>query len=82
MNIQYIQKVLNIEKGKAMNRKVERGYPTLFKDLERLVKRARRTNLEGLDRYARGSELREALVNLIHAWDRSETEGRGGNNGS
>jgi hypothetical protein len=65
-----------------MNRKVERGYPTLFKDLERLVKRARRTNLEGLDRYAHGSNLRDTLINLIHAWDRSEAEGREGNNGS
>jgi hypothetical protein len=64
-----------------MNR-IERGYPTLFKDLERLVKRARRTNLEGLDRYSRGSELREALVNLTRAWDRSEAEGKEGQDGS
>jgi hypothetical protein len=64
-----------------MNR-IERGYTTLFKDLERLIKRARRTNLEGLNRYARGSELREALVNLVHAWDRSEAEGKESNNGS
>jgi hypothetical protein len=65
-----------------MNRKAERGYPTLFKDLERLVKRARRTNLEGLGRYAHGSNLRDALISLIHAWDCSEAEGKGGNNGS
>lgn len=63
-------------------RKIERGYPTLFKDIERLVKRSRRTNLEGLERYNHGTQLQEALANLVHAWDCTQAEGKGGNNGS
>lgn len=73
MSIRYIQRDLNIKKDKAMNRKVERGYPSLFNEVDKLVKRARRTNLEGLaGRYSHGTQLREALERLIHAWDRAQ----------
>jgi hypothetical protein len=50
--------------------KSERGYPTLFNEIDKLTKRARRTNLEAMDNYVNGTRLREALVNLIHNWDK------------
>lgn len=62
------------------NQKTERGYPSLFNELDRLIKRARRTNLEALENYSHGAQLRQALNGLIGDWDRFVfTEGTRGN---
>jgi hypothetical protein len=48
----------------------ERGYATLFSETDKLVKRVRKTNLEAMENYVNGTKLREALVNLVHSWDK------------
>jgi hypothetical protein len=59
----------------------ERGYATLFSETDKLVKRVRKTNLEAMENYVNGTKLREALVNLVHSWDKftyetEETRGK------
>lgn len=52
------------------NRKPEQGYPSLFNELNNLVGRARRTNLEALGNYVHGEQLREAIKGLVDNWDK------------
>jgi hypothetical protein len=61
--------------------KTERGHVSLFGETDKLVKRIRRTNLEGLREYVNGEKLRVSLIDLVKSWDKftyevGETRGK------